>query len=160
MEMDDLFKAGSDIMRDVSQAVESGDYSHLSGSIKEHVTQVTDQFGQEVAQGARKFADSMSQGTASGGPKGRNYFLQRKPNRNAGVGKKIAGIVLAVMQGSGAAIWLLSAVLLGFTGDGAAVALAIVFALLSAAITAGFAVLARTVRNSSSSWPVTISTGN
>ena len=31
MEMDDLFKAGSDIMRDVSQAVESGDYSHLSG---------------------------------------------------------------------------------------------------------------------------------
>ena len=57
MEMDDLFKAGSDIMRDVSQAVESGDYSHLSGSIKEHVTQVTDQFRQEVAQGARKFAD-------------------------------------------------------------------------------------------------------
>ena len=98
MEMDDLFKAGSDIMRDVSQAVESGDYSHLSGSIKEHVTQVTDQFGQEVAQGARKFADSMSQGTASGGPKGRNYFLQRKPNRNAGAGKKIAGIVLAVMH--------------------------------------------------------------
>ena len=143
MEMDDLFKAGSDIMRDVSQAVESGDYSYLSGAIKEHVTQVTDQFGQEVAQGARKFADSMSQGTASGGPKGRNYFLQRKPNRNAGVGKKIAGIVLAVMQGSGAAIWLLSAILLGFTGDGAAVALAIVFALLSAAITAGFAVLAR-----------------
>lgn len=43
MDMGDLFAAGSDIMSQVSQAVETGDYSELSSSIKERVSKVTDE---------------------------------------------------------------------------------------------------------------------
>ncbi len=161
MEMDDFLKAGSDIMKDVSRAVESGDYSNLSGSIRDRVTQVTDQLGEDVAQGARNFAEAVTTGKVSGtssagtdrkttgaagkdgAKKGRNYFLQRRPGRSSGSGKKIAGILLAILPGGMTAVWLLAALLMAVTGEGSGALGGLVLALFSGVITMACALLAR-----------------
>ncbi len=160
MEMDDFLKAGSDIMKDVSKAVESGDYSGLSGSIRDRVTQVTDQLGGEMAQGARNFAEAVTTGkvsgtsaesgrkaagTAGGSRKedGRNYFLQRRPSRSTGSGKKLAGILLGILPGGMTAIWILASVIMAVTGEGSGALGGVVLALLSGVITMACALLVR-----------------
>ena len=93
MDMSDLFGAGSDIMDAVSKAVETGDYSGLSGSIQDRVKEAVS-------------------GTAEGEPEKKkktskkNYFLQRRPSRNLGMGRFAAGIALGILPGL-STIWLL-----------------------------------------------------
>lgn len=161
MEMDDFLKVGSDIMKDVSKAVESGDYSGLSGTIRNRVTQVTDQLGGEMAQGARNFAEAVTTGkvvsgtsvesgrkaagTAGGSRKeeGRNYFLQRSPGRSTGSGKKIAGILLGLLPAGMTALWLLAAILMAVLGEGSGALGSVILALISGAITIPCVLLTR-----------------
>ena len=123
MDMGDLFHAGSDIMDAVTKAVETGDYSELSDSIQDRIDDAAEQIKEQVrtASGQQTETSRRTAGTtdsesdsaaaagsntaartrekASKGMKQKNYFLQRSPSRNLGMGRFAAGILLAILPG-------------------------------------------------------------
>ncbi len=104
MDMGDLFAAGSDIMSQVSQAVETGDYSKLSSSIKERVNKVTDELREQSNASAAKgsYSSPYAKESHTAKPQKRtaerkNYFLRRFPSRSLGTGRVVSGILLGFM---------------------------------------------------------------
>lgn len=104
MDMGDLFAAGSDIMSQVSQAVETGDYSKLSSSIKERVNKVTDELREQSNASAAKgsYSSPYAKESHTAEPQKRtaerkNYFLRRFPSRSLGTGRIVSGILLGFM---------------------------------------------------------------
>lgn len=104
MDMGDLFAAGSDIMSQVSQAVETGDYSKLSSSIKERVNKVTDELREQSNVSAAKgsYSSPYAKESHTAEPQKRtaerkNYFLRRFPSRSLGTGRIVSGILLGFM---------------------------------------------------------------
>lgn len=104
MDMGDLFAAGSDIMSQVSQAVETGDYSKLSSSIKERVNKVTDELREQSNASAAKGSYSSPYAKESHTAElqkrtaeRKNYFLRRFPSRSLGTGRIVSGILLGFM---------------------------------------------------------------
>ncbi len=104
MDMGDLFAAGSDIMSQVSQAVETGDYSKLSSSIKERVNKVTDELREQSNASAAKgsYSSPYARESHTAKPQKRtaerkNYFLRRFPSRSLGTGRVVSGILLGFM---------------------------------------------------------------
>lgn len=103
MDMGDLFAAGSDIMSQVSQAVETGDYSELSSSIKERVSKVTDELREQTSASAAgpggtyssPYSSKKKTAEAKKTPaEKKNYFLRRFPSRSLGTGRVVSGILL------------------------------------------------------------------
>ena len=77
MNMKDVCEAGSDIMNAVADAVETNDYSNLSSTIKNRVTDVTVGISKTVADKAEQISKQYTgQDTA-----GRNSNVQRQVNR-------------------------------------------------------------------------------
>ncbi len=114
MDMNDLFRAGSDIMDEVSRAVETGDYSRLTGSIQSRVNEVTEQVREQVKT-AREEAREDTQAARAKNDRAqtadtKNYFLQRFPSKNKGLGRMVAGILLSVIFGLSSVSMLFTAI--------------------------------------------------
>ncbi len=153
MDMGDLFTAGSDIMSQVSQAVETGDYSGLSSSIRERVNQVTDELREQakapVAGGAYSSPYAEKQkaaGTQRKPAEKKNYFLRRFPSRNLGTGRIAVGILLGFTPALCTVALLLNCVRDLFAADFGSLGPEAVSLLIMGAITYGFYALIRSGR--------------
>lgn len=124
MDMGDLFAAGNDIMSQVSQAVETGDYSELSSTIKQRVNKVTDELREQAnASAAKGSYSSPYDGKKSAAQKQKrqeekkNYFLRRFPSRSLGTGRIVSGIVLGVTPAMCTVALLINSLRDMFTAD-------------------------------------------
>ena len=164
MGMEDLFQTGSDIMKDVAHAVDTGDYSGLSDSIRGRVADAAGKLGDEFEQGARNFREAVTEGKVSepsqrknsGGnakragnaarkssEEERNYFLQRKPSRGIGIGKKDAGMALGILPGIVTGVGLISLIVSAVTASIGGIVSSAIVSLIAGSLTMAFALMSR-----------------
>lgn len=153
MDMGDLFAAGSDIMSQVSQAVETGDYSKLSSSIKERVNKVTDELREQSNASAAKgsYSSPYAKESHTAEPQKRtaerkNYFLRRFPSRSLGTGRIVSGILLGFMPALCTVALLFNSVSDLFAADMSTLGVDIASFLCMGAITFGCYALIRSGR--------------
>ena len=136
MEMGDVFEAGKDIMDQVSEAINTGNYQDLAGTVQDSASKVMGRTAEKKTGETTEKAASRS--------REKNYFLRKRPDRGKGRGRRIAGIVLGIFPGLMTALFVLAIPIYVMTGaDAAEVGVSVFFALFFGLITFAFAMLAR-----------------
>ena len=138
-------QAAGDIGNAVSEAVRTGNYSHLSGDVEQSVSRVTSQFDLRINRAGKAFADRQQMGggeAAAGRPvPARTDFTDRTPSQVPDIVRMVAGYggvaVFGVLSlGMAAAGWV-------FSGQSSLLTAAEAGFALSAAAATGCGMLAR-----------------
>jgi len=138
-------QAAGDIGNAVSEAVRTGNFSHLSGDVEQSVSRVTSQFDLRINRAGKAFADRQQMGggeAAAGRPvPARTDFTDRTPSQVPDIVRMVAGYggvaVFGVLSlGMAAAGWV-------FSGQSSLLTAAEAGFALSAAAATGCGMLAR-----------------
>ena len=138
-------QAAGDIGNAVSEAVRTGNFSHLSGDVEQSVSRVTSQFDLRINRAGKAFADRQQMGggeAAAGRPvPARTDFTDRTPSQVPDIVRMVAGYggvaVFGVLSlGMAAAGWV-------FSGQSSLLTAAVAGFVLSAAAATGCGMLAR-----------------
>ena len=138
-------QAAGDIGNAVSEAVRTGNFSHLSGDVEQSVSRVTSQFDLRINRAGKAFADRQQMGggeAAAGRPvPARTDFTDRTPSQVPDIVRMVAGYggvaVFGVLSlGMAAAGWV-------FSGQSSLLTATVVGFALSAAAATGCGMLAR-----------------
>ena len=138
-------QAAGDIGNAVSEAVRTGNFSHLSGDVEQSVSRVTSQFDLRINRAGKAFADRQQRGggeAAAGRPvPARTDFTDRTPSQVPDIVRMVAGYggvaVFGVLSlGMAAAGWV-------FSGQSSLLTAAEAGFALSAAAATGCGMLAR-----------------
>ena len=138
-------QAAGDIGNAVSEAVRTGNFSHLSGDVEQSVSRVTSQFDLRINRAGKAFADRQQMGggeAAAGRPvPARTDFTDRTPSQVPDIVRMVAGMAASLYSacfplGMAAAGWV-------FSGQSSLLTAAEAGFALSAAAATGCGMLAR-----------------